>query len=609
MPLMRVFLVTILLILCVSILAFNNPAGTAPDKGVSHTLAYFKKQSKLFAASTANLQKQISRINSDDPSTIIPVKESLKTCRLQYKTIEFFLNYFLFSASTVYNQPNKVEVEEPFMEYHEPAGLQVIEAMLYDSHAELKKKELSEQIMLVHSSANDLNALLYNLNINDKQILESIRLELIRIFTLGITGYDAPELKTGISESFSALQSMKIILLPFLSGKSADADSVEKYLNEGLRLLASHPDFDSFNRMHFLIASALPLQNYLNLLIKRDGLELNTNGVLNYDTKNLFSADAIQLHTPMGRKSDLALLGQRLFFEKGLSGNATRNCASCHQPGKYFTDGLPKSITLDGSTTVQRNAPTLFYCADQYSQFWDGRAKSLDEQIITVLSNVVEMNGDHKLILARLNNTKEYVESFNQAFTKNADSAISISNVAVAITAYLKTLSPFNSPFDDYIRGNKNAIDQKQINGFNLFMGKAQCGTCHFAPVFNGLIPPLYKRTELEVLGTTSNTDFAKPELDKDSGRFASFPIEFYKGAFKTPSVRNAAQTAPYMHNGAFETLHDVLEFYNKGGGAGLGLKVPTQTLPSKPLKLSEDEMNDIIAFLHSLTDKYDFKK
>ena len=256
----------------------------------------------------------------------------------------------------------------------------------------------------------------------------------------------------------------------------------------------------------------------------------------------------------------------------------------------------------------QRNAPTLFYCADQYSQFWDGRVKNLDEQINTVLLNVVEMNGDHRLILSRLNNTNEYVESFKIAFAKNADSVISIPNVAVAITAYLKTLSPFSSAFDEYIQGNKNALTRKQISGFNLFMGKAQCGTCHFAPVFNGLIPPLYKRTELEVLGTTSNTNFAKPELDSDSGRFSSFPIEFYQGAFKTPTVRNAAKTAPYMHNGAFNTLHDVLEFYNKGGGAGLGLKVPTQTLPSKPLKLSEEEMDDIIGFLNSLTDKSDFK-
>lgn len=604
---MKVFWVTILLIIGVSLLAFTGSSRIVPTTGVSNTLTYFKKQSELFATSASNLQLKIDQIKTDDPSSIQQAKEALETCRQYYKTIEFFLNYFLFSASTVYNQPNKVEVEEPFMEYHEPAGLQVIEALLYDDHAALKKKQLSEQIMLVSSSASDLTALLYDLKIDDKEILESIRLELIRIITLGITGFDTPLSKTGITESEYAMQSMKIILSPFLSLKGKEADSVRSYLDKGIILLSSHCDFDSFDRMQFLTAAALPLQYHLSLLIKGLDLQLNTNNVLNYDAENLFSAGAITLHTNMDNNSARMRLGQKLFFEKGLSGNNTRSCASCHQPEKYFTDGLPKSITLDEKSTVQRNAPTLFYCADQYTQFWDGRAKDLDEQINTVLLNPVEMNGNHQVILSRLHKAKEYESLFENAFPEQG-STITIQNVSLSISAFLKTLSPFNSAFDQYMQGNKNALTQQQIKGFNLFMGKAQCATCHFAPVFNGLIPPLYKRSELEVLGTTKNTDFTKPELDMDSGRFASFPIEFYKGAFKTPTVRNTAKTAPYMHNGAFNTLHEVLEFYNKGGGAGLGLKVPEQTLSPKPLKLSEKEIGNITAFLNALTDTYDLK-
>jgi cytochrome c peroxidase len=467
---------------------------------------------------------------------------------------------------------------------------------------------LSEQITVVHSSASDLNALLYNLKIDDRQILESIRLELVRIITLGITGFDTPELKTGIAESGYAMQSMKVNLSPFLSSKSKEADSVKKYLDEGIRLLFVHSDFDSFDRMKFLTEAALPLQYHLNLLITEQKLQLNTKGVLNYDAKNLFSADAITLHDRTNNNSELVRLGQKLFFEKVLSGNAGRSCASCHQPEKYFTDELPKSIALDGKSTVQRNAPTLFYCADQYVQFWDGRVKNLEEQINAVLLNPIVMNGDHQLILGRLHREKEYDRLFKNAFPKQHDSAISIRNVLSSISAFLKTLSPFNSPFDRYLQGHRNELTQQQIKGFNLFMGKAQCATCHFVPVFNGLVPPLYKRSELEVLGTTRNIDFTKPELDNDSGRFASFPIQFYKRAFKTPTVRNVAKTAPYMHNGAFNTLHEVLEFYNKGGGAGLGLQVPEQTLSPKPLKLSEREIDNIISFLNSLTDTYDLK-
>ena len=134
-------------------------------------------------------------------------------------------------------------------------------------------------------------------------------------------------------------------------------------------------------------------------------------------------------------------------------------------------------------------------------------------------------------------------------------------------------------------------------------MGRAQCATCHFAPLFNGLIPPDYAVTEFEVLGTTGTDKLDKPHLSKDQGRYNVYPFPFYKGAFKTPTVRNSAGTAPYMHNGSFGSLEKVLEFYNRGGGQGLGLDMPSQTLSSHPLGLSKKEMQDIIYFLDALTD------
>ncbi len=143
-----------------------------------------------------------------------------------------------------------------------------------------------------------------------------------------------------------------------------------------------------------------------------------------------------------------------------------------------------------------------------------------------------------------------------------------------------------------------------QLRGFNLFMGKAQCGTCHFAPLFNGLLPPYYTVTELEVLGVPENGSLTQPLWDHDEGRFSVFPINFYKGAFKTPTVRNAAVTAPYMHNGSFRTIEDVIEFYNKGGGAGIGLATVTQTLSADPLHLTKTEVKDIEDFINALTDK-----
>jgi cytochrome c peroxidase len=203
-----------------------------------------------------------------------------------------------------------------------------------------------------------------------------------------------------------------------------------------------------------------------------------------------------------------------------------------------------------------------------------------------------------------LKKSKRYIQLFSKAFPHNTKrELISLDQIAAAIAAFEKTLTPMNSPFDQYINGDKAALTAEQISGFNLFMGKAQCGTCHFAPLFNSLLPPYYQLSELEVIGTTQNTNFEIPVADNDSGRFAVFPIPFYKGAFKTPTIRNIAKTAPYMHNGKFKTLEEVIQFYNLGGGKGIGLPLEQQTLSDKPLQLSKEEIKAIVAFLASLTD------
>ncbi len=134
-------------------------------------------------------------------------------------------------------------------------------------------------------------------------------------------------------------------------------------------------------------------------------------------------------------------------------------------------------------------------------------------------------------------------------------------------------------------------------------MGKAQCGTCHFAPVFNGSTPPFFNRSEYEVLGVPGIRKASTKLPDEDLGRYEHIPVSPYRGAFKTPTVRNAAHTEPYMHNGRYKTLRAVLDFYNQGGGTGIGLVSPEQTLSNKKLQLSKTEINDIISFLESLTD------
>jgi cytochrome c peroxidase len=146
-------------------------------------------------------------------------------------------------------------------------------------------------------------------------------------------------------------------------------------------------------------------------------------------------------------------------------------------------------------------------------------------------------------------------------------------------------------------------MNQVELKGFTLFMGKAKCGTCHFMPLFNGTVPPDFGHTEAEILGVPATTDTGQPVLDKDSGKFALNNRELHKFAFKTPTIRNVALTAPYMHNGVYASLEEVIDFYDQGGGQGLGIDIPTQTLPAVKLDLTKEEKQAILAFMHTLTD------
>ena len=342
-------------------------------------------------------------------------------------------------------------------------------------------------------------------------------------------------------------------------------------------------------------------------MIRANGLEVNKYGILHYGADHMFSPNAFQKTSFPGSNRDASakeiLLGEKLFSENTLSGNGTKSCVSCHNPGNYFSDGLSKSKSFDRITSVKRNAPTLLYSGLQHSQFWDGRVKSLEEQIEAVIKDPREMHGNMSVSLAKINGDKMYRKAFRTAFSKKRSEPVSEQEVYRAIASYIRTLNPYSSAFDKYLGGNKTALTDNQKAGFNLFMGKAQCGTCHFAPLFNGLIPPFYSLTEFEVLGTTKTEDLVNPEYDTDEGRFVFRPIKFYKGAFKTPTVRNSAKTGPYMHNGAFNSLESLMEFYNQGGGAGLGLDFPTQTLSTGKLNLTDTEKMQIIKFLDSLTD------
>lgn len=147
--------------------------------------------------------------------------------------------------------------------------------------------------------------------------------------------------------------------------------------------------------------------------------------------------------------------------------------------------------------------------------------------------------------------------------------------------------------------GDTMVLNRQEIRGFNLFMGKARCGTCHYMPLFKGTLPPRYTQMETEVIGVPGPGE--KKDIDEDMGRYGIVPASFLQHAFKTTTVRNSARSAPYMHNGVFSSLQDLINFYNNGGGAGLGLKIGNQTLAADSLHLDGTETDALIAFIKSL--------
>jgi cytochrome c peroxidase len=327
---------------------------------------------------------------------------------------------------------------------------------------------------------------------------------------------------------------------------------------------------------------------------------------LNPSAATLFDQDALNPNFFVGTleaRSSLqkVALGKDLFYNPIVSAG-TRTCGSCHQPELAFTDGLPKSEALHQGKYVGRNAPTLLYAGFQHAQFYDMRSPTLENQAMDVIANKDEMHASVEEAAVRLSQKPAYVKAFASAFP-TMEEEIKPRYVLMALAAYVRSLSPFKSRFDLHMRGEGGQLTSEEIAGFNLFMGKGKCGTCHFMPLFNGTAGPSFSTTEGEVLGVLQSPKSKKPVIDPDEGRYSHNKIEELRFAFKTPTLRNIAKTAPYMHNGAYKTLEEVMDFYNKGGGAGLGLELEHQTLPADPLELSAQEQKAIIAFLNSLSD------
>jgi len=309
-------------------------------------------------------------------------------------------------------------------------------------------------------------------------------------------------------------------------------------------------------------------------------------------------------------------LGQKLFFEPRLSGDGTVACATCHDPARAFTDGRPVSIGIHGRAG-QRNAPTVLNALYNKHQFWDGRAATLEQQAAMPITNPVEMgSASVRDAVSRIAGDKSYQAEFKEAFGR----AVNEHDMLNAIADYERSLLSFDSPFDHFVAGDANAISDAAKRGWELFNTKARCHLCHalmdnqrdttlfmdndFHNVGVGIlrhhVVPLARRAERELSqGDLPAIDTAAITSELSVlGRFLVTRKQEDIASFKTPGLRNVLVTAPYFHDGSMQTLWDVMDHYNKGDG----IRNPWLDKDMQPLALTEPEIDDVVAFLASLT-------
>jgi len=523
--------------------------------------------------------------------------------RLAYKKIEWATEYYSPVVSRCVNGAPVIEVERYSGQVFEPAGLQVMEGFIFPHYDTTTRAELIDQLQQLDVQGDKYKIYFTNVALLDWQIYDAAKLALFRIETLGITGFDNALTLHSMEESSAALQSLKQVLHYYVD--EGDTKHLMHKFDQAILYLDQHSDFNTFDRAQFILQYANPITTAISGLEKKQGLQTVTyNRLLNQEANTLFDTNAFNVNAYAPNQASFVsdpkiILGKTLFVDPILSGDNSRSCLSCHQPDKAFTDGLVSNTVLNSTKRLLRNTPSLINAAFQPAQFNDIRVVLLEDQIDSVIHSKNEMHGSLKTAAQKLWMKNSYQELFRKAYPMANRKSIDTFEILNALASYIRSLTSLDSRFDHYMRGNKAALNATEIEGFNLFMGKAKCGTCHYMPLFNGTVPPLFLKIETEVLGVPQNKN--EKTIDQDLGRYTLQKIPALKYSFKTPTLRNASLTAPYMHNGVFTTLEEVIDFYDEGGGTGRGITVPNQTLAADPLRLSDQEKNALIAFIKSL--------
>ncbi len=525
--------------------------------------------------------------------------------RLHYKKGEGLYEFYFPGVCEVLNGPALDEADEYDDKVVEATGFQVLEELIFPVVDTTLKVEIETHVALLSSAVVRLRALCESNKVSDANVFEATRLGWMRMLSLGITGFDSPVAQLSLPETKAHLLGISRIL-SFYPLTDEKAKAWMRLAAQTGAYLDKPVDFTEFDRAEFIIRywrrvadELLAIQNSLGVPNNNltSALDLTKSSFLEkgaWDIRHF----APEYNREVSR--EMVALGEMLFYDPILSGDQNRSCASCHRPSSAFTDGRVTALLLPGREGPMRNTPTVLYSGFQKAQFWDSRVHFLEDQIKDVVANPNEMHGDIQVACQAMKNSEKY-QSFFKASLPHRE--ITEGTVLTALASYIRSLGIFESRVDKYLRGDSSQLNPDEIQGLNLYMGKAKCATCHFMPLTNGLIPPGFHESESEIIGVPQRPDTARAQIDPDAGKFSTYHRELHRFMFKTPTLRNIALTAPYMHNGVYQTLEQVVDFYNRGGGIGIGIDLPTQTLPAEPLGLTRKEQHDLVRFMEALTD------
>lgn len=585
----------------------------------------YLQRTERFAAAQDELRTLITKTDLISPSGKTTLIQKIHANRILLKSLDFWYRY---SEPVMYrklNGPLPVEWETEVFEKFEPpyrrtgAGLLLAEQYLDEEKPTpdsllrlMDTAKLALQTFRADSITRELG--------QPQPFYFANRLFLLNLAALYTTGFECPDTTVLVQELRAMAAATRDIYTAYNASFPKSALSVayiDLYAQFQQMLEASSTAFYQFDHYGMIRNYIEPLYRMNQELIGNYGFYSKSlvDYALNDQASSIFGKD---LYTGQQAKgiyamvedpsvlSQIRVTGKLLFYDPILSGNNQRSCASCHKSEQFFTDtAVQTALQYDSTLRLPRNTPSLVNVVFNHLLMLDGKHLTLQDQARAVSTNPVEMGSTADELVRKVMQVPAYRNAFRKWMKYTPEEKQpGFEHIVSAITLWYSGFSTALSPFDEAMMG-KRELPASAISGFNLFMGKAQCGTCHFVPLFSGVKPP-YTGSEFEIVGVPADTGYQK--LSDDKGRFTLFPHPETLHAFRTPTLRNVFYTAPYMHNGVFRTLDEVIHFYDIGGGAGKGLTVPGQTLSESPLQLTQQEKEDLKAFLSSLTESVNFE-